>query len=289
MLMNMTEMLSVARQNHFAVPAFNVGTSEILKGVIETCEEREAPVIIQIHSTELEFAGNSFADMVLAEAKKAKVPVVIHLDHGNTVEEIMRAVRVGFTSVMIDASAYPYEENVRRVKEIVKLVHPLGISVEAELGTIGSTGNGAEGGCDCDRIQYTDPAQAVQFMKESGADTLAVAIGTAHGIYPEGFVPKLKLELLKELREAVEAPLVLHGGSNNPDEEIQIAAHTGISKLNIASDIKAAFFEGVRDALKNPDIREPHEVYGAALPYMKEVINHKIDLFGCAQTAGLYK
>lgn len=286
MLLNMSDLLSVAKKNHFAVPAFNVGSSEILKGVMESCEEKGSPVIIQIHPAELEFAGDSFAHMVAAEAEKTHIPVVLHLDHGGTVDEIMRAVRNGFTSVMIDASSYPYEENVRRVKEVAALVHPLNLSVEAELGTIGSTGNGAEAGNN--KIIYTDPGQAVEFVKETGTDTLAVAIGTAHGIYPKDMKPELKLDLLRELAEAIDIPLVLHGGSANPDKEIEESVEIGISKVNIASDIKAAFFEGCRNVLADQEIREPHEVYGKAMPWMKQVVSHKIDLLHAAGKAGLY-
>ena len=286
MLMNMTDLLKVAKENHFAVPAFNVGTSEILKGVLEACEEKNSPVIIQIHPVELDFAGDGFADMVIAEARKTHIPVVVHLDHGGSVTEIMRAIRDGFTSVMIDTSSYPFEENVRRVKEVVALAHPLNISVEAELGTIGSTGNGAEDGAN--KIIYTDPDLAVKFVEETQADTLAVAIGTAHGIYPKDMKPELKLDLLEELVKVIDIPLVLHGGSANPDEEIEESVNIGISKINIASDIKVAFFDGYRKVLEDPDIREPHEVYAAAFPTMKKVIFHKIGLFHSAGKADLY-
>lgn len=286
MLMNMTELLKTANENHFAVPAFNVGSSEILKGVIEACEEKNSPVIVAVHPVELAFAGDSFAEMIKAEARRTRIPVVLHMDHGGTAEEILRAVRDGFTSVMIDASHYPYEENVRLVKEITAIAHPLGISVEAELGTIGTTGNGAEAGSS--DIIYTDPALAVKFVEETGADTLAVAIGTAHGIYPKDMKPELKLDLLEELKKVIDIPLVLHGGSANPDEEIERAVEIGISKVNIASDIKAAFFKGCRKVLEDPDMREPHEVYAGAFPEMKAVIFDKIALFHSEGKADLY-
>lgn len=286
MLMNMVDLLKVANENHFAVPAFNIGSSEILKGVIEACEEKNSPVIVQIHPAELEFAGDSFVEMVKAEAIRTKIPVVIHLDHGGSIEELLRAIRDGFTSVMIDASHYPYEENVRLVKEAVAIAHPLNVSVEAELGTIGTTGNSAEGGTD--KIIYTDPDLAVKFVKETGTDTLAVAIGTAHGIYPKDMKPELKLDLLQELKDVLDIPLVLHGGSNNPDDEIERSVEIGISKVNIASDIKEAFFQGCRKVLENPNVREPHDVYGGAFPYMKKVIFEKIALFHSGGKAELY-
>jgi len=274
----MKELLEVANRENFAVPAFNIGTGQILKAVIECCEEKQAPVILAIHPSELEFQGDHFLASCIEAAHKSKVPMAIHLDHGSKIEQILRAVRTGFTSVMIDASHMSFEENIAITKKVVEMVHPLGISVEAELGTIGTTGNDSEGGAD--EIIYTNPDDAVTFVNETGVDALAVAIGTAHGIYPKGFKPELKLDLLSEIKSKVRIPLVLHGGSANPDEEIAESVRRGINKINISSDIKDAFYQQLRITLGNDHkVREPFELYLESIEAMKKVIYQKIDLF----------
>lgn len=278
MLLNMKELLSVANQHYFAVPAFNIGTGQILKAVIESCEEKQAPVILSIHPSELAFQGDFFLESVKAAANATKVPCVIHLDHGSSLSQIYRAVRDGFTSVMIDASHAPFEENVAITKQVVEFCHPLGISVEGELGTIGTTEGDTEGGTD--NIIYTKPEDARRFVEESGCDCLAIAIGTAHGIYPPGFVPQLKQELLSEIKKVVDAPLVLHGGSANSDSEIAESVKRGVNKINISSDIKDAFYQQLRKTLAaDAKVREPFELYLESIAAMKQVINHKIDLF----------
>jgi ketose-bisphosphate aldolases len=283
----MKEILSVANEKNFAVPAFNIGTCQIMKAVVECCEEKGAPVIFAVHPKELAFQGDSAMAALRDAAEKAKVPVCIHMDHSATVEEIMHAVRTGFTSVMIDASDKPFEENMRLSKQIVELVHPLGISVEAELGTIGTTGNDTEGGTS--EIIYTDPDDVVKFVNATGIDCLAIAIGTAHGIYPKGFKPHLKLDLLTDIKKKSTVPLVLHGGSANPDEEIAESVKRGINKINISSDTKDAMYQELRKTLFNdPKIREPFELYVDSIIEMKKIINHKIDLFNAADKVKYY-
>jgi ketose-bisphosphate aldolases len=278
MLLNMKELLKVANEENFAVPAFNIGTGQILNAVVDTCEELQAPVILAIHPLELEFQGDSFIKMCIERANKSKVPMAIHLDHGSTLEEIMRAIRAGFTSVMIDASSKPFEENVAITKEVVELAHPLGVSVEGELGTIGTTDGDTEGGSE--EIIYTVPDDAKEFIERTGCDTIAIAIGTAHGIYPAGFKPELKQDLLSEIKERVSAPVVLHGGSANKDEEIAEAVKRGVNKINISSDIKDALYQELRNTLGNdPKVREPFELYVDGIEAMKKVIVHKIKLF----------
>lgn len=287
MLMNMKDLLAVANEKNFAVPAFNIGTGQILKAVIECCEEKKAPVILAIHPLELEFQGDSFIASCIELANSTKVPVVIHLDHGSEMKQIFRAIRTGFTSVMIDASHMSFEDNMKITKEVISIAHPLGVSVEAELGTIGTTGNDAEGGSD--EIIYTKPDDAVKFVAETGVDTLAIAIGTAHGIYPKGFKPELKQDLLTEIKSKVSIPLVLHGGSANPDEEISESVKRGINKINISSDIKDAFYQQLRVTLAGDSkIREPFELYVDSIKAMKEVINNKIDLFDDADKMKYY-
>lgn len=278
MLLNMKEMLTVAQENKFAVPAFNIGSGQILKAVVESANEKQAPVILAIHPSELEFLEDSFVASCIEEANKSNVPMVIHLDHGADKEQILRAIRCGFTSVMIDGSHLPYEENVKVTKEIVDIAKSLNVSVEGELGTIGTTGTSGEGGAN--EIIYTDPKLAKDFVEKTGVDTLAIAIGTAHGIYPKGMKPELKLDLLKEIRETVNVPLVLHGGSSNPDAEIAESVKLGVSKINISSDIKAAYYNKCKEVMsENPGWYEPNAIYPPCIEACKEVIEYKMDLF----------
>lgn len=279
MLMNMKELLTVANKENFAIPAFNIGTGQMLKSIIEVCEEEKSPLILAIHPLELEFQGDAFVAQAIKAANDSKIPIVIHLDHAG-IKEIERAVRDGFTSVMIDASHESFEVNVEITKRVVEFAHPLGVSVEAELGTIGSTDNDSETYGNADII-YTKPDEAARFVEETGVDCLAIAIGTAHGLYPKGFVPELKLDLLKDIKKVCNIPLVLHGGSGNPDKEIGESAKMGINKINISSDIKDALYQQLRVTLANDKkVREPFELYADALNAMKEVARHKIRLFG---------
>ncbi|MDL2214004.1 ketose-bisphosphate aldolase [Clostridia bacterium OttesenSCG-928-O13] len=279
MLLNMKQLLDVANKHSFAVPAFNIGTNVILNAVFDCCEEKQAPVILAIHPSELAFTGDNFMESIKARANKSPVPCALHLDHGGELGQIQHAIRTGFTSVMIDASHESFEDNVAITKKVVELCHPLGISVEAELGTIGTTQGDTEGGTDT--IVYTKPDDARRFVDESGCDCLAIAIGTAHGIYPKGFIPQLKLDLLTEIKNKVsDAPLVLHGGSANPDAEIAESVKRGVNKINISSDIKDAFYQQLRKTLgADAKVREPFELYLESIDAMKEIINHKIDLF----------
>ena len=273
MLLNMKEILKAANEHNFAIPAFNIGTGQILNGVMDTCEELNAPVILAIHPNELAFQGESFIKMCIDRANKSKLPVCNHSDW----DPIVKAIRAGFTSVMIDASSLPFEENVAITKKVCELAHPLGVSVEGELGTIGTTDGDTEGGTDS--IIYTNPDDAVRFVEETGCDALAIAIGTAHGIYPAGMKPELRQDLLSEIKSRVSVPLVLHGGSGNADSEIAEAVKRGINKINISSDIKDALYQRLRITLKDPKIREPFELYPDSVKAMNEVVAEKIRLF----------
>lgn len=278
MLVTMKELLEVAQENHFAVPAFNAGTGQLLSGMMESAEEKKAPVIMAIHPDELSFLRDSFVSSVLYEANHTKVPMALHLDHGGTYEQCLHAIQLGFTSVMIDGSLLPFEENIALTKKVVAAAHPLGVTVEGELGTIGQTGDSIEGGVT--NVTYTDPSDAKRFVEETGVDALAVAIGTAHGIYPKGFVPKLKLDLLTEIRNTVDTPLVLHGGSSNKDEEIAEAVKRGICKINISSDIKFSFMKGVEKYLKEIGFeREPNVIYPSCIRMARVTMEHKMALF----------
>jgi len=283
----MKDLLAVAHTNHFAVPAFNTSSNMLLNGVIEASEEKSSPLIIAIHPDELAFVRPSFVKAAIEEAIKATIPVCIHLDHGSSLGQIMAAIRCGFTSVMMDASLLPLEQNIAICKEVVELAHSVNVSVEGELGTIGTTGPEAEAGTE--EIIYVNPDDVVTFVEGTGVDTLAVAIGTAHGIYPKDKKPELKLNLLKEITSRVDIPLVLHGGSANPDEEIAMAVKLGINKINISADIKHAFYQKCREVLADPVLREPNSIYPPCIEAMKKVARYKIDLFNAAGKAALYQ
>ncbi|CAK21570.1 ketose-bisphosphate aldolase [Listeria welshimeri] len=277
MLVNMKQLLEVAKENKFAVGAFNVADSNFLRVVVEEAEKNNAPAIIAVHPTELDFTKDDFFQYVLARIKNSPVPFVLHLDHGDNMGDVMRAVRCGFSSVMIDGSLLPFEENIRVTKEVVDVCHKLGVSVEGELGTIGKTGNSIEGGVS--EIIYTKPEEAEEYISRTGVDTLAVAIGTAHGIYPKDKEPKLRLDILKEIKEVVNIPLVLHGGSANPDAEIAAAVEIGIQKVNISSDYKYAFYKKCREILSTTELWDANAIYPECINAAKEVVKYKMELF----------
>ncbi|MBW0767018.1 hypothetical protein AXY37_08675 [Mammaliicoccus lentus] len=287
MLYNMKDLLKVANEHKFAVPAFNISSFDMLKSIMEEVERLECPVILEIHPDEIEYLGNNFVSIVRAYALNSKVPVVIHLDHGSTLFDVTRAIRNGYTSVMIDASTQSFEDNISITKQIVELAHNVDVSVEAELGTIGNNGS-TEGGTD--EIIYTDPDQADYFVKETNIDTLAVAIGTSHGLYPKGKKPELNIELLKEINSRLSIPIVLHGGSGNPDEEVRESVLYGVGKVNLSSDLKSVFFEQVRQTLiDNKNMYEPNEVYPEANKKLKKVVEYKMNLLNTIGKAKLYK
>ncbi|EAF8971832.1 ketose-bisphosphate aldolase [Listeria monocytogenes] len=277
MLVNMKQLLEVAKENKFAVGAFNVADSNFLRVVVEEAEKNNAPAIIAVHPTELDFTKDDFFQYVLARIKNSPVPFVLHLDHGDNMGDVMRAVRCGFSSVMIDGSLLPFEENIRVTKEVVDVCHKLGVSVEGELGTIGKTGNSIEGGVS--EIIYTKPEEAEEYISRTGVDTLAVAIGTAHGIYPKDKEPKLRLDILKEIKDLVNIPLVLHGGSANPDAEIAAAVEIGIQKVNISSDYKYAFYKKCREILSTTELWDANSIYPDCIDAAKEVVKYKMELF----------
>lgn len=283
----MKELLKVAKDNQFAVPAFNICSYDMLKAIMEEVERLNAPVILEIHPDEIAYLNDEFVAAVRAYAHKSKVPVVIHLDHGGKVSDVLRAIRNGYTSVMIDASLQSFDENIKITKEVVALAHEVDVSVEAEIGTIGNNGS-AEGGAA--NIIYTDPEQAKQFVEETNIDTLAIAIGTAHGLYPKDKTPKLNIELLKELNESIDLPFVLHGGSGNPDKEVSEAVKYGVAKVNLSSDLKSVFFDALREILnENPEMYEPNMIYPYANQKVQEVVKHKMTILNTIDQAKCYK
>lgn len=287
MLMNMKELLAVANEHRFAVPAFNISDYSMFKGIMEITEEQNAPVIIAIHPDEMKHTGTEMVKAIIERAYKSPVPVVIHLDHGGSYEQVIWAIQAGFTSVMIDGSALPFEENVAICQKVTAAAHAVNVSVEGELGTIGTADNFGEKGAAV--IKYTDPEDAKKFVEETGVDCLAIAIGTCHGIYPEGVDPKLRLDILKDIKAAIpDTPLVLHGGSANPDSEIGESVTLGVNKINISSDIKVAYYNKMREVLQDKKLREPNVIQPSCIEAMKEVACHKIQLFQADHKAELY-
>lgn len=285
MLLNMKELLAAANKNNFAVPAFNISSYAMFNGIMEASEEKKAPVIIAIHPDELSHIGVDVIKAIRERAFKASVPVCIHLDHGASFEQVILAIQSGYTSVMIDGSSLPFEENIEICKRVVETAHSVGVSVEGELGTIGTT-DSVE--VTTTEIIYTKPDDAVKFVAETNVDTLAIAIGTSHGLYPKGMKPKLELDLLKEIKSKVSIPLVLHGGSNNSDSEIGKAVALGVNKINISSDIKAAYYDKMREVLRDLSLREPNMIEPECIKAMKQVAYHKIELFCADGKAELY-
>ncbi|MCW0316725.1 D-tagatose-1,6-bisphosphate aldolase subunit GatY [Pantoea ananatis] len=285
MLINMKALLKVAQDNQFGVGAFNIASAEFARLVIEVAESLQSPVILEVHPDEHAFVGGSFIAYLRELAVNASVPVVIHQDHGQTLAHILTAIRTGYTSVMIDASGLPFEENIALTREITAIAHQVNVSVEAELGTIGVAEGSAEGGHS--EILYTDPDQAERFARETGVDTLAVAIGTSHGLYPAGKQPVLDIDRLKAIRQRLTIPLVLHGGSGNKDSEVAESIKYGVGKINISSDMKKAFYVALQEELQSNG-HEPSALYVRPMAAAKAVVEHKMRLFSSAGKAGLY-
>lgn len=229
-LVKMKELLERAQKNKIGCGAFSVGNMEMVRGAVRAAEELDTPVILQIAEVRLKHSPlHLMGPMMIQAAKEAKVDVAVHLDHGLTFETVQKALELGFTSVMLDASTLPFEENIANTRKVVELAKQYGATVEAELGLVG----GSEDGSSDHGIRCTDPDDAKVFAKETGIDALAVAIGNAHGNYP--VAPTLAFDVLEKIYEKVDIPLVLHGGSGITDRDFQKAISLGIRKVNIAT------------------------------------------------------
>ncbi|MDP4132452.1 MAG: class II fructose-bisphosphate aldolase [Bacillota bacterium] len=237
MLVNLKEILAIAQEKSFAIPAFNVYNMETVMGVIQAAEELNAPVILQCYSRLFSNEeGYYLAPIILAAAEKAKVPVCFHLDHGAGFTEVSRALRYGTTGIMIDASNNPFAENVEITKKVFDMSNAVGVPVEGELGHIGSVNDASMG-------EFTDPAEAKEYVKQTGVSALAILVGTAHGRYKKA--PKLDIERIKAIKQSTQIPLVLHGGSGVPDDQIIAAINAGIRKINFGTDLCYSFLDKV--------------------------------------------
>ncbi|SHJ16737.1 fructose-bisphosphate aldolase, class II [Geosporobacter subterraneus DSM 17957] len=277
MLVSGKQILQHAHENGYAVGAFNVNNMEQVQAIIEAAEAMESPVIIQASQGGLKYAGVEYiAEMAKVAAQKASVPVAIHLDHGTDFKQIMLCIRNGFTSVMVDASKHSLEKNIEITKHIVEAAHAAGVSVEAELGKIGGTEDDIT--VDEKDATYTDPDEAERFVKETGVDCLAIAVGTAHGPYKGE--PKLDFDRIKVIKEKLNIPLVLHGSSGVPEASIKKVISLGINKINIDTDIRMAFHKAVKEFIhNNPDEYDPRMILGPSKLAMKQVIAEKMQMF----------
>jgi fructose-bisphosphate aldolase class II len=280
-LVNMNEMLNKAKKGNYAVPNFDVLSSEMLRGVMEAAQETSSPVILAYPEVfEPLCPMEEFAPMLRAAAARAHVPVAIHLDHARRFEYIQKAVDHGFSSVMLDASDLPLEDNIALTKKVVDFCRPLQVSVESELGHVGGLeGYSYSGHNPEDEAGYTVVSEAVKFVADTKVDALAVAIGTVHGVYTAA--PKLNLQRLSELREAVDVPLVMHGGSGLSDDDFRNVIKAGITKTNIFTDLTIAAWQSMQES----GLKDYMSRCAAAVSAVREEAIKKIELFSSAHKA----
>jgi len=276
MLVNMSEMLHEAQKNKYAVGLFNTTDSDALVAAIAAAEELRSPIIIGTAEVllpygELQVIGPGMVNM----AKNASVPVAVHYDHGLTFDRCMEALKIGFTSVMYDCSTDSYEDNIRRVKEMTEIAHSYGATIEGELGHVGDNVGSMEGDSHLEDPSkfYTDPLKAKAFVEKTGIDALAIAIGTAHGTYT--CKPKLDIERLKAIRNTIDTPLVLHGGSGLSQEDFKNCIENGITKVNIFTDLYTAGKDAMLDC-----VGDYHDMRNEKVKAIKDAVMSKIMLFG---------
>lgn len=279
-LLTLKEVLQKSIEERYAVGAFNISNHDLAEGVIKAAEETGLPVIVnvaEVHYGVLDI--ENFIHYLLDRINRSRAPITLHLDHGYTYENIIRAIHYGFSSVMFDGSKLPLAENIARTREIVKVAHAAGVSVEAELGHVGGLDGDPGKGNVVDEKAFTKPDEAVEFVRETGIDALAVAVGTVHGIYSGE--PKLNIELLKVLRERINIPLVLHGGTGLSREEFQRAVAYGINKINFYTGL---YLPAVRVIEKEIEDHEGHIEFGtltsAAREKIKEIVIEQMEIFG---------
>lgn len=282
-LVTVAELLQKAEAGGYAVGAFNCNNMEIVQAIIAAAEAEKAPVIIQASQGAIKYAGLEWiVGMAKLAADQSKVPVALHLDHGTSFEQCVQCIRAGFSSVMIDGSKHPLDENIALTNKVLEVARASGVSVEAELGKIGGTEDDIT--VDERDAMFTDPQEAKMFVDSTGVDSLAVAIGTAHGQYKGE--PKLDFERLAKIKELVKIPIVLHGSSGVPDEALKKAVSLGVRKINIDTNIREAITYTIRQVLnEKPKEIDPRKVLGPARDKAIEVIREKIRVFGSSGKA----
>ena len=308
-LVTTKEMFEKAMQGKYAIGAFNVNNMELIQGIVDAAAEQNSPVILQASSSAIKYAGIDYlmAMVKVAAEKYPNIPIAIHLDHGPDFETCKMCIDAGFTSVMFDGSKYDFEENIRLTKEVVDYAHAHGVVVEAELGKL--AGIEDEVNVSADDAIYTDPAQAEEFVKRTGVDSLAIAIGTSHGAYKFKGEARLRFDILKEVKERIpNTPIVLHGASTVipelvemcnkyggdipgakgvPDEILHEASISGVSKINVDTDLRLALTAGIRKVfVEEPSAFDPRKYLKPARELVKETVAHKMrDVFGSANKA----
>ncbi len=278
MLVKSKDLLLDAQRNKYAVGAFNVENMEMVLAVLNAAEETQSPVIMQTTPGTVKYAG---ADMyfanIRAAARRTKIPVACHLDHGNTLAIAVQALHAGYTSIMIDGSKLPFDENIALTKTVTEICHAVNIPVEAELGRVG----GKEDGLDNTQTAnpYTDPDEAKIFVEKTGCDSLAVAVGTAHGVYKG--TPQINFDVLAKIHKAVNIPLVLHGTSGVPDEQVIRCVSMGICKVNYATDLRIAYTYGVKRYMKeNPGVFDPKKYGSYGMEEVKRYVKERMQVIG---------
>lgn len=278
-LVPMKDLLDEAYKKGYAVPALNASHLEFIKAILEVAEEQRSPVIIQTAYEEIQYAdgGKTIVDLVKNIGYDKDVRVAIHLDHGPNFEAAAHCIRSGYTSVMYDGSFLPFEENISNTCKVVEMAHAVGVSVEAELGQLGTT----EFGTENNNAHLTDPVKAKEFVERTGVDCLAVAIGTAHGLYKGE--PHLDFDRLKKITELTRVPIVLHGGTGVPDRHIKKAISLGVSKINVSTALRKAFIEGMQKHMEShPEDLMTMYILGAGMESLKEEIRNVMKMFGSA-------
>ncbi|MCI9025758.1 class II fructose-bisphosphate aldolase [Lachnospiraceae bacterium 62-26] len=275
-LVTMKKLLEQAGKENRGVGAFSVGNMEMVKGAVWAAEELDTPIILQIAEVRLPHSPLALmGPMMVQAAKEAKVDVAVHLDHGLTMETVKKALELGFTSVMYDSSTYPFEENMARTREVVEIAKKYGATVEAELGLVGGSEDGS-----CDHgIRCTDPEDAKVFCENTGIDALAVAIGNAHGNYP--VAPTLAFDVLEEIDQKTEIPLVLHGGSGITDEDFRRAISLGIVKVNIATASFNQLTKRAEEYFRTEGAHNYFKLNEAMVQGTYENVRHHIEVFNC--------
>ncbi|WP_020618511.1 class II fructose-1,6-bisphosphate aldolase [Paenibacillus daejeonensis] len=277
-LVSMNEFLPKAKANKFAVGQFNMNNLEFAQAIVDAAIEEKSPFIYGVSEGALKYMGIEFT-VALAEAaaKKSGLPIALHLDHGSSFEVAMKCIRAGFSSVMFDGSHYSLEENIRLTKEVVRAAREMGVSVEGELGTIGGVEDDIS--VDEEHASLAKPEEAIRFYEETGVDCLAIAVGTAHGMY-KGEV-KIQYDIIKEVTAAIPVPVVLHGGSGVPDEAIRKSIEAGVGKINVNTENQVAATNAIRKVLSSNDtVYDPRKYLTPARDAMVAVVREKIRLFG---------
>ena len=277
LLVTTRDLLLDAQRNKYAVGAFNVENMEMVLAVLNAAEDTKSPVIMQTTPGTVKYAGADiyFANIKTA-AERAKVPVACHLDHGSSFAIAVQAFRAGYTSIMIDGSKLPFDENVALTKSVVEICHSANIPVEAELGKVGGKEDDLNNG---DNNPYTDPDEAKVFVERTGCDSLAVAVGTAHGVYKG--TPQINFDVLAKIRETVSIPLVLHGTSGVPDDQVIRCVSKGMCKVNYATDLRIAYTYGVKRYMKeNPGVFDPKKYGSYGMDEVTRYVTERMRVIG---------